>query len=68
MKNANDLVSDAVNEINQQQMKDCEQQVKKLVQSIIDKQAKIKVLLVEIAEQKEQLKKLQVPETVTLEI
>jgi hypothetical protein len=62
------LVKESVDEINQQNLEEVEREVKNLVKGIIQKQAKIKSLGEEIVADKDRLRKLQVPETVVLEL
>lgn len=68
MSDVNKLVADSVEEINRENKANCEREVRKLVQSILAKQGEIKSLTVEIAEAKEKLRKLQLPEAVAVEL
>ena len=68
MSDIQKLVKESVDEINQQNLEEVEREVKNLVKGIIQKQAKIKSLGEEIVADKDRLRKLQVPETVVLEL
>jgi polyhydroxyalkanoate synthesis regulator phasin len=68
MKTVEEIIKDQVEEINEEQQRKTEREVRSLIQDIINKQSNIAILTNEIIELKAKLKKLQAPEKVQLEV
>lgn len=68
MSDVNDLVNDAIAEVNEKRTTACKQEVKGLVLDILENEVQIKTLVDKNLTLKAKLKELQKPEAVTLEL
>ncbi len=68
MKNIDEMIGDTIKSVDEENQKDCEREVADIIKSIIQKQGSIKQLTEDILKLKSDLKKLQKPAEVNLEL
>jgi len=68
MKNTEEMVKSVIGEINERNEEECEERVRHLVKEILSDKARINDLLDRVAKHKAELKELQKPTEVSLEL